>query len=223
VIVRPEIGVALYTILQAYLAAPITIPFYAIIPEIRREYIEPKPAEPFNFCQNPKWGASLWYQVDIEVQLGGRVALEEVPGLAMWLVTGKWSASNVEKYATILPKRPLIKPQYLGYYKPRSIPMGFVSECCVGEKVKAIPPQITASEREEIDARYKTMDRDEATGKTWNPSEDDEEDKQHQPLTLNTQIERAISSKMDQPLSPRKRSQGDTQGDTEGEERFYTL
>ena len=102
VIVRPEIGVALYTILQAYLAAPITIPFYAIIPEIRREYIEPKPAEPFNFCQNPKWGASLWYQVDIEVQLGGRVALEEVPGLAMWLATGKWSASNVEKYATSL-------------------------------------------------------------------------------------------------------------------------
>ena len=93
----------------------------------------------------------------------------------------------------------------------------------MGEKVKAIPPQITASEREEIDARYKTMTSDKATGKTWNPSEDDEEDKQHQPLTLNTQIERAIS-KMDQPLSPRKRSQGDTQGDTkEEEERFYTL
>ena len=72
----------------------------------------------------------------------------------------------------------------------------------MGGKVKAIPPQITASEREEIDARYTTMDRDEATGKTWNPKEHDDEDKQHQPLTLNEQIERAIS-KMEQPLTRR--------------------
>ena len=102
VIVRPEIGVALYAILQAYLAAPITTSFYAILPEFRREYIRPKPAEPFNFCQNGVWGASLWYQVDIEVQLGGRVALKEIPGIAMWLVTGSWGASNLDTYMTSL-------------------------------------------------------------------------------------------------------------------------
>ena len=69
-------------------------------PENRREYITPEPAMNFDFCHAAEWGFSFWFDVQIEVVLGGRLALDKIPGIISWILTGKWEMTPIEKYMT---------------------------------------------------------------------------------------------------------------------------